>query len=228
MRAVVGSLPGPDREAEYGYEPLWNGARVLVHLPGDGTVLLVAQGVDVTAAYPELACLSHLLPGGLAAVLDGEVVAPDPSGGPSSVERIQERMCLHHPSAVSHALDELPVQLVVYDILYLGDGPTVRLPYTARRALLDDLGLTGPGVKVPPYWPAMAREAFDCTCREGFDGIVAKKLTSLYRPGRRSAEWIRVKHLAPGFRPAPQPAAASEERPVKRNMTVPAPWPGPG
>ena len=151
MRAVVGSLPGPDREAEYAYEPLWNGARVLAHLPGDGTVLLVAQGVDVTAAYPELAHLSHLLPDGLVAVLDGEVVAPDPSGGPSSVERIQERMCLHHPSAVSRALDELPVQLVVYDILYLGDGPTVHLPYTTRRALLDDLDLTGPGVKVPPY-----------------------------------------------------------------------------
>jgi bifunctional non-homologous end joining protein LigD len=205
MQAVIGSLPGPDREAEFAFEPLWDGARVLAHLPGDGTVVLVGNGADVTCLYPEVAHLPELLPGGLVAVLDGEVVAPDPSGRPTSMVRIQERMSLRRPTAVARACEELPVHLVLYDILYLGDGPTLRLPYTARRALLDDLDVTGLGVKVPPYWPAMAREAFHYTRQEGFDGVVAKKLTSLYKPGRRTTEWIRVKHLAPGFRLAPQP-----------------------
>jgi bifunctional non-homologous end joining protein LigD len=204
MWPVIGSLPGVDREAEFAFEPLWNGARVLVHLPGDGTLLLRGGtcGIDVTGLYPELEHLPELLPDGLEAVLDGEIVAPDPdTGRPTSVARIQERMSLRHPGAIAHALGELPVQLVLYDVLYLGNEPTLRQPYTARRALLDDLDITGPHVLMPAYWPAMAREAFHYNLQEGFDGVVAKRLTSVYKPGRRSTEWIRVKHLAPTWSP---------------------------
>jgi bifunctional non-homologous end joining protein LigD len=204
MWSVIGSLPGSDREAEYAFEPLWNGFRTLVYLPGDETVVLLGGvgGTDVTGLYPELAHLPTLLPDGLEAVLDGEVVAPGPSAGqPTSVERIQERMSLHHPAAIARARDELPIQLVLYDILCLGGEPTVLLPYTARRALMDDLDIAGSHVVVPAYWPAMAREAFHYTQQEGFDGVVAKRLTSVYRPGRRSIDWIRVKHLAPNYRP---------------------------
>ncbi|MFF3062722.1 hypothetical protein [Streptomyces sp. NPDC057909] len=154
MLAVIGPPPVPEIEAEYAYETLWNGARVIVHLPGDGTVRLLSQtGMDVTALYPDLKSLASVLPG-LQAVLDGEIVALDRNGHPS-VERLQQRMSLHHPEAAAHAVMDLPVQLMLYDILCLGE-PTVQLPYTARRDLLDDLGLAGPGIAVPAAWPALA------------------------------------------------------------------------
>ncbi|MEU0375599.1 hypothetical protein ABZ070_37040 [Streptomyces sp. NPDC006283] len=52
MLAVIGPLPGPEKEAGYAYETLWNGARVIAHLPGDGSVRLLAQaGQDVTALW---------------------------------------------------------------------------------------------------------------------------------------------------------------------------------
>ncbi len=126
-------------------------------------------------------------------MLDGEIVALDDVGRPS-VERLQQRMSLHQPEAITHALEELPVQLMLYDILYLGE-PVVQLPYTARRDLLDDLGLTGPGISMPAAWPALAAQALQHSLAEGFDGVVAKRLASPYLPGRRTRDWIKIKHI---------------------------------
>lgn len=193
MLATIGPPPGPKTEAEYAYETLWNGARVIAHLPGGGGLRLLSQtGLDVTAQYPELHTLASLLPGP-EAVLDGEIVTLDDDGRPS-LERLQQRMSLHQPEAVTHALEDLPVQLMLYDILYLGE-PVVQLPYTARRDLLDDLGLAGPGISVPAAWPALAAQALQHSLAEGFDGVVAKRLTSPYLPGRRTRDWIKIKHV---------------------------------
>lgn len=201
MLAVIGPPPGPESEGEYAYETLWNGARVIVHLPGDGTVRLLSAGMDVTEQYPEFQALAGLLPA-LEAVLDGEVVVLDEAGRPS-VELLQQRMSLHHPVAVAHGRKDLPVQLMLYDVLWLGE-PTVHLPYTARRDLLDDLRLAGPHSAVPAAWPALAGQALENTRLEGYDGIVAKRLTSPYLPGRRSRDWIKIKNL---------PAAESRSAP---------------
>jgi ATP-dependent DNA ligase len=193
MLAVIGPLPQGQAEGEYAYEMLWNGSRTIVYLPADGTVrLLSATGQDVTDRYPELQTLAGALPAP-EAVLDGEIVVLDSQGLPS-VELLQQRMSLHHPSAVDHARDDLPIRMIIYDVLYLGE-PTVQLPYTARRDLLDDLGLASPGITVPAAWPAMAAEALEASRREGYDGVVAKRLTSPYLPGRRTRDWIKVKHL---------------------------------
>ncbi|MFJ1562198.1 ATP-dependent DNA ligase [Streptomyces mirabilis] len=200
MLAVIGPPPGPRTEAEYAYETLWNGARVIAHLPGDGSLRLLSQaGRDVTDQYPELETLALLLPGG-EAVLDGEIVTLDEDGRPS-VARLQQRMSLHQPQAVTHALADLPAQLMLYDILYLGE-PVVQLPYTARRDLLDDLALTGPGISMPAAWPALADQALQHSLAEGFDGVVAKRLTSPYLPGRRTRDWIKIKHMEAERKPS--------------------------
>ncbi|MFE5940570.1 hypothetical protein ACFQ69_35065 [Streptomyces sp. NPDC056470] len=195
MLAVIGPPPGADTEAEYAYETLWNGVRVLAHLPGDGSMrLLSATGMDVTAQYPELQVLPVILPAP-EAVLDGEIIAMHDDGRPS-VERLQQRMSLHHPDAVTHALEDLPVQLMLFDVLCVGQ-PVIQLPYTSRRDLLDDLALAGPGIEVPAAWPPSAAQALEQTRAEGFDGVVAKRLSSPYLPGRRTRDWIKIKHLTP-------------------------------
>ncbi|MFJ2060272.1 hypothetical protein ACIOMM_30635 [Streptomyces sp. NPDC087908] len=192
MRASIGLLPGPAAEAEYAYETWWNGARVLVYLPGDGGMRLVnAVGLDVTDGYPDLTSPAGLFPP-LQAVLDGEIITLDAAGRPS-VERLQQRMSLHHPRAVAQAASEFPARLVICDVLYLWQ-PVLHQPYTARRALLDDLPLNSDRVTVPAAWPAMAQEAFRQARVEGYDGITAKRLSSPYLPGRRTRDWITIKH----------------------------------
>ncbi|MDX2565168.1 hypothetical protein PV371_36715 [Streptomyces sp. TX20-6-3] len=195
MYASIGPLPGPDQEAQYAYETLWNGARVLVRLPGDGTMSLVsAGGLDITTDYPDLLPPTGL-PTQIRAVLDGEIITPGPTGRPS-VERLQQRMSLHHPRAVADAAVEFPARLVIYDVLYLFQ-PVLHQPYTARRALLDDLPLSGDRLLVPAAWPAMAGEALQQALDEGYDGVTAKRLSSPYLPGRRTRDWINIKNQPP-------------------------------
>ena len=68
----------------------------------------------------------------------------------------------------------------------------------SRLLQLDDLAVTGPRVSVPGCWPAMAAEALQDACEEGYDGIIAKRLSSPYLPGRRSRDWIKIKNLPDG------------------------------
>ncbi|MFE5549708.1 hypothetical protein ACFQ71_38765 [Streptomyces sp. NPDC056534] len=192
MYASIGSLPGPDQEAQYAYEMLWNGARVLVRLPGDGTMRLVsASGLDVTPDYPDLTPPTSSL-AQIRTVMDGEIITPGPTGRPS-VERLQQRMSLHHPRAVASAAAEFPARLMIYDVLYLFQ-PVLHQPYTARRALLDDLPLNGDRLLVPAAWPAMAGEARQQALDEGFDGVTARRLSSPYLPGRRTRDWINIQN----------------------------------
>ncbi|MGW2770512.1 hypothetical protein [Streptomyces sp. NPDC001275] len=87
-----------------------------------------ATGLDATGQYPELQALAGLLPAP-EAVLDGEIVVLDDQGRPS-VERLQQRMSLHHPAAVGHARQDLPAWLVIYDVLYRPSRPG---PYPPGR-----------------------------------------------------------------------------------------------
>ncbi|MEU9133466.1 hypothetical protein AB0D08_36165 [Kitasatospora sp. NPDC048540] len=193
MLAVIGLLPGPDSEGDYAFEPLWNGARVIARFPGNGTVQLWSQmATDVTAGYPELVEeLPALVLTGLPALLDGEIVVLDGAGRPS-FEWLQQRMSLHHPAAVEQVRHRTPVRLMLYDVLHLGD-PVLHIPYLARRELLDDLQLVSEHVQAPAFWPGMGTEAFAQAVREGWDGVVAKRLASPYLPGRRSRDWIKIK-----------------------------------
>jgi bifunctional non-homologous end joining protein LigD len=103
------------------YEIKWDGVRVLatVSRPGErddgATVLHSRRGNDVSAAYPELAALWERI---LArnAVLDGEIIATDAQGRPS-FQRLQRRMHLREQGSVERARAQVPVSLVVFDVL---------------------------------------------------------------------------------------------------------------
>src|SRR6266508_3581527 len=82
MLAVLGELPGHD--AGWGYEFKWDGVRIIAYVHSGQVRLMSRTDRDVTGSYPELAGLSDLLDG-VPAVLDGEVVAYDDRGRPSSL-----------------------------------------------------------------------------------------------------------------------------------------------
>jgi bifunctional non-homologous end joining protein LigD len=65
-----------------------------------------------------------------------------------------------------------------------------------RRALLDDLGLPVPGmVEVPPAFPGDAAALLAATRDQGLEGIVLKRPASLYHPGRRTRDWLKIRNI---------------------------------
>lgn len=186
MLASPGALPPGDG---WSYEPKWDGMRVVVHVDGDRVLLRSRNLRDVTASFPELAEVAAAT-GGVPAVLDGEVVALD-GGGRPSFQRLQERMHRSRPTA--EVVERVPVSLVVFDLLRLGDSPTVDLPYGDRRRLLTELGIDGPRWRTAPAFESDGEAVLEQCEALGFEGVVAKRIDSTYRPGARSRDWVKVK-----------------------------------
>lgn len=85
-------------------------------------------------------------------------------------ERLQQRIG-HNTS--EQRLATYPAVLVVFDLLNLDGQPTLRLPWSARRALLDDLALTHPCVQLSPTWPATEADAVLAVAHgRGYEGVL--------------------------------------------------------
>jgi bifunctional non-homologous end joining protein LigD len=186
MLATLGTVPtGPG----WAYEFKWDGVRAITYLQSGGLWVYTRNDRDVTGTYPELAELTALL-GRRQVILDGEIVALDPGGRPSFAQ-LPRRMHVVHPTA--SLLAAVPVGYYVFDVLHLDGEPVLHLPYRQRRDLLAKLPLTGTAVQVPDHFveadPAQVSAA---AARRGLEGVVAKRLTSPYRPGRRSPDWIKT------------------------------------
>ncbi|MFD5650398.1 ATP-dependent DNA ligase [Streptomyces sp. NPDC127039] len=196
MLATPGTLPPAGQDARWAYETKQDGQRVVVYLPGDGSVLLRARsGQDITAAYPELAPLATAL-GGTGAVLDGEVLALDGQGR-ADFQLLQSRMGLAHtPARAAHRAAKVPVHLVLFDALHLAGRSLLRLPYTGRRERLTDLGLNGPSWSTPAALVGHGAQALRATREHGLEGLVCKRLDSVYEPGVRSRAWIKIRNMS--------------------------------
>lgn len=171
------------------FEPKWDGVRALAVCRGE-TRLLSRAGNDVTAAYPELAGLADRLVA-LDAVLDGEIVAFD--GDRPSFERLQERMHARDRRRVERLAASTPVVFLAFDILTL-DGRTVTgRPLDERRRLLEEILVPSASVQLTPSVVGEGTALYETVAARGLEGIVAKKRSSRYEPGRRSPSWVKVK-----------------------------------
>ena len=188
MLAVPGPLP-PDEDA-FAYEVKWDGVRTLASV-SDGQVHLESRKlVDITPRYPELSDLASCV--GRPVLLDGEVVAFDEAGRPS-FGHLQHRMHLNDPRDVRRRMETHPVTFMVFDLLWLEDRFVVELPYVERRQLLESLGLDHPCLSVPRNHVGDGAGLLAATRAQGLEGIVVKRLSSPYEPGRRSRSWVKVK-----------------------------------
>lgn len=188
MLATTGELPAEDDA--YAYEVKWDGVRALAHGTPNGLQLRTRNLSDVTAQYPELRGLGDALPEGT--VLDGEIVALDERGLPS-FERLQRRMHVADQARVLDRMAATPVTYMLFDLLVHNGQPIMHLPYPERRQLLEELDLEAPAWRLTPSQVGGGADLLEAARRLGLEGIVAKRLGSPYRPGKRSRDWIKVK-----------------------------------
>ncbi|WP_454050377.1 ATP-dependent DNA ligase [Cellulomonas sp. Marseille-Q8402] len=182
------------------FEVKWDGVRILADTTGDRLRLLGRNGRDAATAYPELAALDALPAG---TVVDGEVVAM--RDGIPSFPALAERMHVRDPTRAAALARRAPVSYLVFDVPVLAGEDLTRRPLEERRAALEGLELPEHVQLSPAYddgdliWAA--------TRGQGLEGVVAKRRTSTYQPGRRSTDWLKAVHhttrtaLVAGWRP---------------------------
>lgn len=181
----------PDAPGRWAIEMKWDGMRAICDTSRRQPELYSRNRNNVSASFPELRTALTEVTHGTGMVLDGEIVAPDLDTGAPSFARLQQRMHLTRPTA--ELIRAVPVQLFVFDLLELAGDSTMSLPYIDRRARLADLHLTSPRVRTPPYWTFVPVDTMlDTAAAHGLEGVVSKRVDSVYRPGTRSRLWLKT------------------------------------
>ena len=190
-KATLAKLPRNDEE--WGFEIKWDGVRAIA-LCRTGQVELRSRTLrDITSQYPEIGAIALELEGA-EAVLDGELVAFDANGRPS-FQRLQRRMHVASAAEVRKRRADVSVTYVVFDLLHLGGESLLEVPYEERRERLAALELDGESWQTPAFHRGDGEAMLALSRRQGLEGIVAKRLASPYRPGRRSRDWLKIKNV---------------------------------
>ena len=177
---------------EFLVEDKFDGIRAQAHV-ANGRVAIYSRTMDeITHRFPELVEPLRSLP--TDAIIDGEIV-------PANEELIlpfselQKR--LGRKTVGTQLLQAVPVVLVAYDLLYAGGRILIDEPLGERRRMLEEL--------VPGSGPlrlsqgkifteaSLLDEEFDQARARGNEGLMIKSPSSLYKPGRRGREWLKLK-----------------------------------
>jgi bifunctional non-homologous end joining protein LigD len=189
MLARLGSLPRED--GRWAFEIKWDGVRAIAY-SSPGELRLQSRNLnEITHKYPELASIGRAL-GSHRAVLDGEIVALEESGRPS-FSVLQQRMQLSSEAQARRQMKSAPVTYMVFDLLWLDGHSLMALPYGERRERLAALQLSERSLQIPEHVLGHGQALLEASAEQHLEGIVAKRLDSIYRPGLRSREWIKIK-----------------------------------
>jgi bifunctional non-homologous end joining protein LigD len=176
-------------------DPAWiferklDGERCLAFADSSGVRLMSRTQREITTTFPEVAgALAARHSGDL--LVDGEIVAFD--GTRTRFERLQLRLGVADPSDA--LLREVPVDYYVFDVLYAEDRDVRSLPLLQRKQILTRcLGFRGP-LRFTEHRERDGEALFAQACRDGWEGLVAKRADAPYRSGR-SRDWLKFKCL---------------------------------
>jgi len=187
MEAKVQSeLPNGDG---WQYEPKWDGFRAVAFKDGDEVVIHSRNSKPLTRYFPELVpAIRKIKPKRV--VLDGEIVIF--SGPGTDFDAMTLRI---HPAAsrVNMLAGELPSTYIAFDLLADGDQSLLEVPLKDRRQRLEKLLGRPESIYLSPV--TRDREVAINWLKEyrgtGLDGIVAKRVSGIYKAGERAM--IKVK-----------------------------------
>ena len=176
---LAASSEKPFDDPAFAFELKWDGYRALALVTSDETALRSRNGRDLTPAYPDLHDLRRAL---LCqeAVLDGEVVVLRDDGSPDF-------------NALQNGRG--PFTYVVFDLLHVDGEWICDLPWSERRERLAAVVSPDapPRLMLSDHVAGQGRDLFAAAKAKGLEGVIAKRMDAPYRPGRRVADWRKVK-----------------------------------
>ena len=195
MLASTGDAPL--ESPEFAYEPKYDGIRAIAVVGAREVTIWSRLGNQKTNQVPEIvaALQAWAHERGTPAVLDGEIVALDSHGQPAGFQNLQGRIHVKDAPAVASGR----TAYIVFDVLFDGAEDLRRLTLRERRARLEALlhSWTGPHadsrLRISDQTVGSGRAMYEHAKQAGWEGILAKRLDSVYTSGRRSPEWRKLK-----------------------------------
>jgi len=163
------------------FEIKWDGYRAISEIKEGNVLLYSRNGNSFINDYPlvtkELKKIKH------DAVLDGEIVILNEEGK-SDFQKLQ-----HYEDNTQY-----PICYYVFDLLSLNGNSTYKLPLIERKELLKKLLPKNAVIKYSEHIIARGKEFFEAAKKNDLEGVMAKKADSMYHPGARSGDWLKIKY----------------------------------
>jgi ATP-dependent DNA ligase len=171
---------------EWAYEPKWDGFRALVFVDGGDVFVQSRGGKPLLRYFPELR-----MPKG-AYALDGELVILD-GDGKEDFDALGNRI---HPaeSRIKMLAEKTPVVYRAFDLLAVGEQDAMASPLRQRRAALEQLFASWKDKGSVELTPLTEEPEEAQPWLDGGEGVIAKELDSLYRPGERKG-MVKIKRV---------------------------------
>lgn len=177
---------------EFLVEDKFDGIRAQAHVQGERVAIYSRTMDEITHRFPELIEPLRSLPND--AILDGEII---PAQGDVILPFSELQKRLGRKNVGTQLLTAVPVVLVAYDLLYAAGKVLIDEPLSERRRVLEQ--------SVPANGPlrvsqgklfndaAALDDEFASARARGNEGLMIKSPPSLYKPGRRGREWLKLK-----------------------------------
>ncbi|HJU12254.1 MAG TPA: ATP-dependent DNA ligase, partial [Candidatus Binataceae bacterium] len=171
-----------------------DGARVQIHCAPSAVNIFSRRMNDISTSLPEvtemMASIRERRP-----ILDGEVIAVGARGEALAFQELMRRF--GRVRSIERLRAEQPIRLFVFDLLGIDGDLLIDTAYQQRYDLLGQLA-TQAGLELAPrILPASVAEGQEFYARAisaGYEGVMAKGLSSLYTPGARGRGWLKIKN----------------------------------
>ena len=169
----------------------YDGARVQIHKDKEKVRIFSRRLEDVTDSLPEIVQTAKRVRAD-SVILDGEVVAIGKDGRPMAFQEILKRF--RRKYNVEKLALQVPLHLFLFDLIYLDGKSVVDLPLTERRMLLEKIA--DPSIMADQILsdsPELAEKIYRQALDAGHEGLILKNPTSVYAPGKRGKNWLKIK-----------------------------------
>lgn len=174
------------------FEYKLDGARIQIHKLGDEVRVFSRRLTDVTGSVPEIVEIVRSQVKAESVILDGEVIAVGEDGSPLLFQHVMRRFRRVHE--VDEMVKRIPIELYLFDVIFLNGQSLINLPYGERRKKLAEIAGSIPLTNQIITSDVQEAEQFlNEAINKGHEGLVAKKLGASYTPGIRGKRWFKIK-----------------------------------
>jgi len=193
MYASIGTeIPGEG----WTFEPKYDGIRVLAFATPSDVRLITRNGKDKSNQFPEIieALESIAKKKKRSFVVDGEIVALV-DGSPARFQELQSRMHVKKSHVIERYRTSAPASLILFDILFSADHVLLKESWSTRRAELvrQFENFTSDRIRITESIEGDGKKMLQLARKQGWEGIIAKQISSVYQPGERSRSWLKLK-----------------------------------
>ena len=172
----------PFDDKDWLFEIKWDGYRAIAEKKKNHILLYSRNGLNFQPTYPVV--VNQLKNIKADAVFDGEIVVLGEDGKP-------DFQFLQHYSENQNR----PIQYCVFDLLELNGKDTTSLPLIDRKELLKQIvPPDDPVIKYSDHIIENGKSFLQVSKEKDLEGIMAKKIDSEYRPGKRTTDWLKIKN----------------------------------